>query len=69
VKLLEGSATMLASPDCTPGYYNNEGRPMGAREKLNSAGYPMGPVAFFTYIDEWRRSGKFEGLEFKTAAS
>jgi cation diffusion facilitator CzcD-associated flavoprotein CzcO len=67
VKLLEGSATMLASPDCTPGYYNNEGRPMGAREKLNSAGYPMGPVAFFTYIDEWRRSGKFEGLEFRPA--
>jgi cation diffusion facilitator CzcD-associated flavoprotein CzcO len=52
------------NPDCTPGYYNNEGRSPGRRGLLN-AGYPAGPVAFFRYVDEWRTSGDFEGLEFR----
>ena len=30
------------------------------------AGYPQGPVAYFDYIDAWRNSGDFEGLEFRT---
>ncbi|MCB0966537.1 MAG: NAD(P)/FAD-dependent oxidoreductase [Ilumatobacter sp.] len=51
--------------ECTPGYYNNEGRSSGRRGVLNSAGYPAGPVAFFQYIDEWRTSGDFTGLEFR----
>ena len=68
VQLLEGSQrSFRADPDCTPGYYNNEGRPTGRREKLNGAGYPEGPVAYFRYIDEWRTSGRFEGLEFTPA--
>jgi hypothetical protein len=29
------------------------------------AGYPGGPVAFFEYIDGWRKSGEFRGLEFR----
>ncbi|MFM7061406.1 MAG: flavin-containing monooxygenase, partial [Actinomycetes bacterium] len=58
---------VLGSTECTPGYYNNEGRTMGRRERLNSAGYPEGPVAYFAYIDAWRRSGEFAGLEFRTA--
>ena len=41
---------------------------MGRREKLNVGGYPLGPVAYFQYIDEWRKSGKFPGLTFGTAA-
>lgn len=66
VKLLESSPrAFLGSPDCTPGYYNNEGRPIGRRERLNASGYPAGPVAYFAYIDEWRSSGRFEGLEFR----
>jgi cation diffusion facilitator CzcD-associated flavoprotein CzcO len=66
VKLLESSPrAFLGSPDCTPGYYNNEGRPIGRRERLNASGYPAGPVAYFSYIDEWRSSGDFEGLEFR----
>ncbi|MEY4175068.1 MAG: hypothetical protein RI900_2233, partial [Actinomycetota bacterium] len=65
VQLLEGSQrSFRADPDCTPGYYNNEGRPTGRREKLNGAGYPDGPVAYFRYIDEWTRAGTFEGLDF-----
>ena len=30
--------------ECTPGYYNNEGKPTGRREKLNGSGYPDGLV-------------------------
>ncbi len=66
VQLLEGSVrAFMGSPDCTPGYYNNEGQPVGRKERLNGSGYPEGPVAYFTYIDEWRTSGRFEGLEFR----
>lgn len=69
VASLESSATaFLGSPDCTPGYYNYEGRPIGRRERLNASGYPQGPVAYFRYIDAWRRSGAFEGLEFRVRA-
>ena len=53
------------NPDCTPGYYNNEGQSVGRRGLLNSAGYPEGPVAFFRYISDWRDSGEFAGLEFR----
>ena len=36
MQLLEGSpqSAFLGNPDCTPGYYNNEGRPMGPRERF-----------------------------------
>jgi len=57
-------ARMTQMPDCTPGYYNNEGQPTGRRGVLNSMAFPEGPVAYFEYIDRWRSSGDFEGLEF-----
>jgi hypothetical protein len=38
---------------------------MGRREKLNVSSYPLGPVAYFQYIDDWRKSGKFAGLTFR----
>ena len=56
---------LLGNPDCTPGYYNNEGEPIGRRERLNVSGYPPGPVAYFEYIDAWRSSGRFDGLTFR----
>jgi cation diffusion facilitator CzcD-associated flavoprotein CzcO len=66
VRLLEGSErAFLGNPDCTPGYYNNEGRPIGRRERLNGSGYPEGPVAFWEYMDRWRSDGRFVGLEFR----
>jgi cation diffusion facilitator CzcD-associated flavoprotein CzcO len=65
---LEGGVlSFLGSPECTPGYYNNEGQPIGKRERLNQAAYPGGPVAFFRFLDEWRRNGAFRGLEFRTS--
>jgi cyclohexanone monooxygenase len=67
VELLEAGARRFGgNPDCTPGYYNNEGRDAGRRGLLNSVGYPAGPVAYFSYIDAWRASGEFEGLAFTT---
>ena len=64
---VEGSIRgSLGNPECTPGYYNNEGRPIGRREKLNGGGYPLGPVAYFDYIARWRSNGEFSGLEFRS---
>jgi cyclohexanone monooxygenase len=62
--LLQGLGPMAgAAPDCTPGYYNNEGK--GLDEKARYAvGHPAGPVAFFQHIANWRSSGRFEGLAF-----
>ncbi|CAN5558059.1 NAD(P)/FAD-dependent oxidoreductase [soil metagenome] len=62
--LLTGGGMMLGSPDCTPGYYNNEGEDPGPAAKLN-VGYPQGASAYFAYLDEWRTSGEFEGLAFR----
>jgi cation diffusion facilitator CzcD-associated flavoprotein CzcO len=65
IDLLEANPRQFGgSPDCTPGYYNNEGQDSGRRGVLNSLGYPDGPVAYFDYIDRWRNSGDFVGLDF-----
>jgi cation diffusion facilitator CzcD-associated flavoprotein CzcO len=62
--LLSGPGSIIGSPDCTPGYYNNEGQDAGPARQL-FVGYPHGAMAFFRYIDEWRSSGDFAGLEFR----
>ncbi|WP_337189093.1 NAD(P)/FAD-dependent oxidoreductase [Phenylobacterium sp.] len=63
--LLQGPGRMMmGAADCTPGYYNNEGQDPGPAARLN-VGYPAGPSAYFRYIDAWRNSGDFEGLEFR----
>jgi hypothetical protein len=60
--LLSGPGSLIGGPDCTPGYYNNEGQDPGA---FLGRGYPYGPSAYFAYIDKWRASGTFDGLEFR----
>jgi cation diffusion facilitator CzcD-associated flavoprotein CzcO len=67
-QLSDGRGRFLGSPDCTPGYYNNEGHGIGRREQLNGSGYPQGPVAFFDYLERWRSSGDFAGLEFRNGS-
>jgi cyclohexanone monooxygenase len=62
--LLTGPGQMLANPDCTPGYYNNEGQAARPGGEL-FVGYPAGAMAYFAYIDEWRRRGDFEGLDLR----
>jgi cation diffusion facilitator CzcD-associated flavoprotein CzcO len=60
---------MIANPvmrrflsTCTPGYYNNEGGELSAHSLFG--GYVNGAAAFFRYIEQWRSSGEFAGLEF-----
>jgi cyclohexanone monooxygenase len=60
--LLTGPGSMIGGADCTPGYYNNEGHDTG---QFLGRGYPYGPSAYFAYIDKWRASGTFDGLEFR----
>jgi cyclohexanone monooxygenase len=62
--LLTGPPMLIGSQDCTPGYYNNEGQELGG-SRFFGVGYPFGPQAYFKYLDEWRSSGDFEGLEFR----
>ncbi|MEM6707126.1 MAG: monooxygenase, partial [Acidobacteriota bacterium] len=46
---------------CTPGYYNNEGKPNPV-SRQNSA-YGKGPIPFFRKMAEWREEGTMAGLE------
>jgi cyclohexanone monooxygenase len=46
---------------CTPGYYNNEGRP--AERGMRNAPYGAGPIAFAKLLDDWRADGGMPGLE------
>ncbi|TVS09007.1 MAG: NAD(P)/FAD-dependent oxidoreductase [Gammaproteobacteria bacterium] len=62
--LLTGAGRMIGSQDCTPGYYNNEGQPLGPQARL-AVGYPHGAMAFFKYLQAWRSNGSFDGLEFR----
>ena len=47
--------------ECTPGYYNNEGKP-GAGSLIGSA-YGGGPEAFFQILRDWRDEGSMRGVE------
>ncbi|MFZ2061174.1 MAG: NAD(P)/FAD-dependent oxidoreductase [Candidatus Binatus sp.] len=48
---------------CTPGYYNNEGKP---QKGFGLAGelYGGGPVEFHDLIRKWREAGEMKGLRF-----
>ncbi|MEO6204281.1 MAG: NAD(P)/FAD-dependent oxidoreductase, partial [Mycobacteriales bacterium] len=43
------TGSVIGSPDCTPGYYNNEGLEPGWATRLNM-GYPDGATAYFAYL-------------------
>ena len=46
---------------CTPGYYNNEGKPN--LRTVQNGPYGAGANAFFALIKGWREEGSMEGLE------
>jgi cyclohexanone monooxygenase len=46
---------------CTPGYYNNEGKP--SERALQNSNYGAGPVKFFELMEAWRADGQLEGLK------
>lgn len=51
--------------DCTPGYYNNEGRP-GEGPGWFGGNYGGGAQAFFTILRDWRANDDLAGLETST---
>jgi len=46
---------------CTPGFYNNEGRASAVADR--NAPYGAGPIAFIKLLREWREADDFAGLE------
>lgn len=63
--LVSNEGSVMGSPDCTPGYYNNEGRSMGPSERLSASRYSAGPVAYFAFMADWCSFGTFVGLDFR----
>jgi cyclohexanone monooxygenase len=49
--------------NCTPGYYNNEGRTSEA--SLLNGFYGGGPIEFFKILEDWRSTGQLEGMELE----
>jgi cation diffusion facilitator CzcD-associated flavoprotein CzcO len=49
--------------ECTPGYYNNEGKPSALAAR--NGPYGKGSIAFIQLIKDWREKGDLEGLELK----
>ena len=54
---------LIGDPDCTPGYYNNEGKPNPLFDQ--SVPYGEGSIPFFNILKAWREAGSFEGLEMR----
>jgi cyclohexanone monooxygenase len=50
---------------CTPGYYNNEGKP--SERGIRNGFYGAGSVAFFNVIADWRSKGDLPGMELTPA--
>jgi len=50
---------------CTPGYYNNEGKP--SERGIRNGFYGAGSVAFFNVIADWRATGELPGMELTPA--
>ena len=51
---------IIGDEACTPGYYNNEGKPREHFEQMVS--YGDGPIPFFNLLAKWRDTGEFAGL-------
>ena len=48
---------------CTPGYYNNEGRP--AERTVRNGSYGAGSPAFIRVLEQWRANDQLDGLELQ----
>ena len=49
--------------ECTPGYYNNEGKP--SPQAARNGPYGAGSPAFFEMLSKWRAEGGLAGLELR----
>jgi len=48
--------------ECTPGYYNNEGKPGEGKTAKIASFYGGGSEAFFQILNDWREKGDMEGV-------
>ncbi|MDO9472078.1 MAG: NAD(P)/FAD-dependent oxidoreductase [Caulobacter sp.] len=51
--------------ECTPGYYNNEGKPSPLAAR--NGPYGKGSIVFIQMITDWRNEGSMQGLELTKA--
>jgi hypothetical protein len=49
--------------ECTPGYYNNEGKP--SMTAARNATYGGGSPAFLRILKDWRKAGELKGLDVR----
>jgi hypothetical protein len=56
-----GDRTTEFAEQCTPGYYNNEGKP--SESSRQNGFYFGGPREFFEILEAWRTEGDMRGLE------
>lgn len=50
--------------ECTPGYYNNEGK-LDNPNGFFTSGYGGGPIKFFRILEQWRDEGTYAGIDFR----
>ena len=50
--------------ECTPGYYNSEGK-TGNASGFFSDMFGAGPIKFFRMLDEWRKDGNMTGIDLR----
>jgi cyclohexanone monooxygenase len=48
--------------ECTPGYYNNEGKGGPGFFTGENGPYGGGPIAFYSILEKWRASGELPGI-------
>ncbi|MCR9093110.1 MAG: NAD(P)/FAD-dependent oxidoreductase [bacterium] len=58
----KGNSFLEIQANCTPGYFNDEGK-VGESEGWLAGFYPEGFEAFFALLRDWRAKGQLEGLE------
>ena len=64
--IVEGTRPRMSiMKECTPGYYNNEGRLSDAA--LTAGVFAEGPIVFAALLEEWRNKGDLTGMELNGA--
>jgi len=56
------AANLKYFQECTPGYYNNEGKPNEGKTAKIASFYGGGSEAFFQILSDWRAKGDMEGV-------
>ncbi len=69
VQAVLGNMNPMSHPgggDCTPSYYNMEGKPNPKAMQGAPYGGMTGSISFWSVLKKWRDAGKLEGLELRS---